>query len=315
VRARPAIYYDGTNRARSPLPPTAAATYRAAIDIPLTSVELDTNVVSPEYFGVAGLPVVAGRTFPDEPQARRCRVAVVNEEAAAAYFGGHAVGGAVIDEVGGRTDIIGVVRSAQLGAFERRAAPAIYFPMSQDYLPRMTVILADRNAGPALAATVRRTLETVPGAGPEPIIVRTLDQYLDQASRAPLRIAMLAVRTSAALGLALALLGLYGTLGDAIRRQRNEMAVRIALGARRRDVVARVLGEGLRLVAPGAICGLAGCLLLSRALSAAVQSSVAPSVWVWTAGPLTLAAAVAVAGIVPARRSVMTDPAILLRDN
>ena len=105
---------------------------------------LDANVVSASYFAAMGLSLIAGRVFPDDPAPGGCRVGVINQEAAELYFGGNAVGGAVIDSAGRRTEIVGVVHSALLRTSQRRAEPAIYFPMAQDFLPRMTLILGAR---------------------------------------------------------------------------------------------------------------------------------------------------------------------------
>src|SRR5260370_16834378 len=86
-----------------------------------------------------GLSLVAGQGF-DQAKPGGCRIGVINQEAANLYFGGQAVGAAVIDDQGRRTGIVGVVHSRTLGTFQRRAEPAIYFSMAQDALFRMTLI-------------------------------------------------------------------------------------------------------------------------------------------------------------------------------
>ena len=84
---------------------------------------LDANVVSRSYFDAMGLTPMAGSVFPDDPEPERCRVGVINQEAAELYFGGNAVGGAVIDRAGRRTEIVGVVHSQQLRTAQRRVEP------------------------------------------------------------------------------------------------------------------------------------------------------------------------------------------------
>jgi len=106
----------------------------------LPTVGLDANVVSPGYFAAMGLVPVAGTVF-GEDFSHGCRVGVINQEAAERYFGGNAVGAAVIDATGRRTEIIGVVRSAPLRSAQRRVEPAIYYPVAQDVRPRMTLVL------------------------------------------------------------------------------------------------------------------------------------------------------------------------------
>ena len=109
----------------------------------LDSGLLDINIVSPNYFEAMGLALISGQLF--DGRGRGCRIGVVNEEAAARYFGGNAIGGAVIDAAGRRTDIVGVVRSTSLRAGQRIAEPSLFVPLTQDYLPRMTAVLATPN--------------------------------------------------------------------------------------------------------------------------------------------------------------------------
>src|SRR4051794_17379126 len=115
-----------------------------------------------------GLSVVAGRVFPDNPSARGCRVAVVNQEAADLYFAGDAVGAAIIDDLGQRTEIIGVVHSPQVGTFQRRSEPTVYFPMAEDCLPTMTLTIGARVADGPMLVKVQQTIKSVPGRGPGP---------------------------------------------------------------------------------------------------------------------------------------------------
>ena len=138
-----------------------------------SSAMLDANVVSRSYFDAMGLSPMAGSVFPDDPEPRRCRVGVINQEAAELYFGGNAVGGAVIDSAGRRTEIVGVVHSTLLRTAQRRVEPTIYFPMAQDFLPRMTLILGARETNEAMLASVAppprgRARRQEPGRGDDP---------------------------------------------------------------------------------------------------------------------------------------------------
>jgi ABC-type lipoprotein release transport system permease subunit len=315
-RDRPTIYYDYTNQPGLPFDRISLAGFSAPVASRLERAEFDTNVVSPSYFAAMGFSLVGGQTFPDNPSSRGCRVAVVNQEAADQYFGGHAVGAAIIDDMGQRTNIIGVVHSAQLGVFQRRAEPTVYFPMVQDCLYAMKVIIGARVASGPMLAEVRHTLQIVPGAGPAPLAVQTLEAYLSQTALAPLHIATVIVGACAATAIFLSVLGLYGTLNDAARARRRDLAVRIALGARRRDVIYQVLREGGQLAGAGTLAGVFGSFLLSQLLTRIASNIGSPKSWVWIAGPIVLGFAVAVAGILPARRALMVDPLrILRRDN
>ena len=314
-RDRPTIYYDYTNQSGPPFDRIPLAGFSAPVASARERAEFDTNVVSPGYFAAMGFALVAGQTFPDNQSGRGCRVAVVNQEAADLYFGGHAVGAGIIDDMGQRTGIIGVVHSSQLGVFERRAEPTVYFPMVQDCLYAMKVIIGAPVASGPMLAEVRHTLELVPGAGPAPRAVQTLEAYLSQTGLAPLRIATAIVGACAATALFLSVLGLYGTLNDAARARRRDLAIRITLGAPRRDVICQVLREGGQLAAAGTLVGVLVSLLLSQLLTRIASHIASPKSWVWIAGPILLGCAVAVAGILPARRALMVDPLRILRSD
>jgi ABC-type lipoprotein release transport system permease subunit len=311
---RPTIYFERHDRTGSPPSRIALAHFRAPTLSTLERAELDSNVVSPSYFAAMGWPLVAGRVFANDPNPRGCRVGVVNQEAADLYFNGDAVGASVIGDGGRRTEIIGVVHAAPLGTFQPLVEPAIYFPMTQDYLPYMTLILGAREVKGTILEELRSRIESVPGRGPAGIVVRTLETYLSQTALAPLRIATLIIGAYATMALVLSILGLFGALSDAVRQRRREFAVRIALGAQRRHLIRQVLGEGARLACVGALAGTLGSLLLSRMLSRITPGHGSPAVWVWMAAALLLAGVVAIASVLPARRALIVNPLAIVRD-
>jgi putative ABC transport system permease protein len=142
-----------------------------------------------------------------------------------------------------------VVHTGRLGTFEPRVEPMVYFPMAQDSLPVMTLIMGAPVADRAMLAAVLQLLDSVPGRGPAPVVVKTLETHLSQTALAPLHIATALVGACATVAMLLGVLGLYGALSDAAQSGRRELAIRIALGARPRDVVRRVLREGAQLAA------------------------------------------------------------------
>jgi hypothetical protein len=227
--SRPVIYYSA-DQTKLPLDRSGAATFHAPVFTTKNRAMVDVNIVSTAYFGAMGMQPVTGRVFGDRPTPRGCRTAVINQDAADRYFGGNAVGGAVIDGAGRRTEIIGVVKSVALGMFERRAEPTVFFPMYQDEVPRLTLVLDARRTDRDAVDSVRAVLNGVPG-GRTPASVETLDDYLGHAELAPLRIATLLMRAAAATALVLGVLGLYGAFTDATRKRHREIAVRLALGA------------------------------------------------------------------------------------
>jgi hypothetical protein len=311
---RPALYYDYTGRQKMPPRRIPDVQFRAPIVSDLAWAELETNVVSPGYFDAVGNKLVTGQGLASATKPVGCRTGIVNQEAASRYFGGKAVGAAVIDEQGRRTDIIGVAHSEPLGAFQRHVEPMLYLRMSQDVLPLMSMIIRVRQVNGLLLTRLWSSLEAVPGRGPSPVLVRTLETYLNETSLAPLHITMVLLGVSATMALLLSVLGLFGALSELARQKRRELAVRIALGAQRWRVITHVLGEGVRLTGAGALAGMLAWLPLSRWMSGTIQSSGSPALWVWVAAPLALAGVVALASVLPARRALMINPIVIMRE-
>jgi predicted lysophospholipase L1 biosynthesis ABC-type transport system permease subunit len=226
------------------------------------------------------------------------------------------VGAAVIDEQGRRTEITGIVHSAALGTFERRVEPAIYFPMSQDTLPRMTLMVRVQKASEAALAELGRRIAAVPGQGPRPVTVKTLETQLSQTGLAPLHIATAILSASAAIALGLSVFGLFGALSDAARQRRREFAVRIALGAQRRHVIYQVLRDGGRLAFTGILAGATGSVVVWRLVGGIAPQGHASLDWrAWLAAPTALMIAVVIASVLPARRALLVNPVTILRDD
>jgi ABC-type lipoprotein release transport system permease subunit len=308
--AEPGVYDHPASSA--PLGVDGRMTLLAPPPAELGSGLIDINIVSPEYFELMGLTHQDGSLF--EARGGGCRVGVVNEEAARRYFGGNAIGGAVIDGTGRRTEIVGVVRSAQLRSAQRLVEPALFLPMSQDYLPRMTAILVTPHARAATIEAIQRRIAAVPGGRPDRLVVTTLDKHLSNTSLATERIATTLVATFAAMAIALGALGLYGLMADAARRRQREFATRLALGAQGWRVVRLVMAEGMRFVAVGATVGMLASLIVQRWLTAIVPAPGWPSPVIWIAPVMLLAAAVVIAGVIPARRVLSVDLVSLMRD-
>jgi predicted permease len=308
---RPTIYYYA-NQTGIPVAIPGTASFRLRARLNPSNAALDSNVVSAGYFSAMGWTLEDGRLFADD-LADGCRVGVVNQEAAERYFGGNAVGAAVIDQAGRRTEIVGVVRSRPLRTLQRAIEPSIYFPMAQDFLRGMTLILAAREVGGPLLADLDRRLESVPGRGPAPVAVRTLESHLSKTALAPSRIATTLVGASAATAVALGVLGLYGAMTDSVRRRRREIGVRIALGAPAWYVIRQVVSEGARLAAAGTVVGMLASIMVARWLARLTPHHEPVALWVWVAAPLVLMAAVVVASALPARRALTVDPITITR--
>jgi ABC-type antimicrobial peptide transport system permease subunit len=306
-----ALVFHYAPSADDAMPETAIYRVPQMIDAPATT--LDINIVSRNYFDMLGLPIVAGRTF--DAARDPCRVAIVNQEAADRYFGGDAVGGAIIDGNGRRTVIVGVVGSAKLRVAQRDVVPMVYFPADQDFVPVMTMIMETDGVSEAALRALRRRIELTPGGKEKSIKVTTLDRHLSRTAFAYERIATVLVGASATIALVLGMLGLYGIMSDAARRRQREFALRIALGAGGRHVVGQVISEGMRLVIAGTMTGMIGSAVVAQWIASVTPTDEPLSPWIWIAAPLTLVLAVTIAGVLPARRALASDPLMIMKDH
>jgi putative ABC transport system permease protein len=276
-------------------------------------VDVAVNIASTSYFAAAGAQVVSGALFPSEPVPGSCDSAVITREAADAYLPNGATGGAVIDAAGRRSEIAGVVDAGPLRVTQRRPMPAIYHPVYLRFVPRMTLIAGTADASASLIEEVDRRLRGVADGAPvRPVM--SLEEYLSRTSLGPERVATALVTVSTAIALALAMVGVYAVMADAVREKKREIALRLALGAQAHRIVAEVLRGGLRVAGAGAIAGTALSWLATMALARAAPGFVAPVFWIWLACPLALVAIVTLAGILPARYALAIDPLTLTRE-
>ncbi len=311
--APPTIYFGYLDQPDAP-PTIKDARFLVPLTPPVVGVELSANSVSARYFMALGMSLVAGQSFHDEESPGAGRVAVINQEAADVYFNGKALGAAVIDDSGVRTEIIGVVRSQAFGTFEQHAEPSIYFPMRQDHPARMTLLLKAPKWNGKVAADLRRRIDSVPGRNASPILIRTLDEQLAQSGLAPLRIATLIGGAAAAMALLLSILGLVSAQNDAERRLRPDRALRVALGARRRHIVLLVMTNAGRLALVGTVLGTLLSFVSLRILIAGVAPVSSPPYQVWLVAPLLPAIAILIASLYPAQRASIPSPALIMRD-
>jgi hypothetical protein len=286
---------------------------RFGIPAPRAAVRgvLEANVVSRSYFEMTGLRVAAGRLFDEAPHG--CREAVINDEAAELYFGGDPIGGAIVDNAGRRTLVVGTVRSSMLRASQRRAEAAIYFPMTQDFLPRMTLVFDARDTNEDTLRLLRLRIDAVAGGLPDKTVVTTLEAHLTKTALAPERIAVVLVSGSAGIALALGVLGLYGAMIDTTRQRRREFAVRAALGAPAWHVMRQVVVEGAQVALVGAGAGIVPSVVLARRIGG-LAFDVAVPAWTWLAAPLLLLGAVALAGALPARDAARINLLTIMRE-
>ncbi|HEX2189455.1 MAG TPA: ABC transporter permease [Longimicrobiaceae bacterium] len=273
--------------------------------------------VTPGYFRTLRVPLLRGRGFTPADRAGAPMAVVVNEALARRYFPGEDPVGQRIafdrvpDESSVWRTIVGVVGSERQDGLADEPRPEIFAPVAQDPTRGMVLVLRAHGDPMTLAPAVRRT---VAGLDPDlvPYEVQTLDGVrADSIARQRFLMALLAA--FAGVALVLALVGVYGVLAQAVRQRAQEMGIRLALGARPRDVLWLVVRHGLALVAAGIGVGLGAALVATRAVESLLYGvrPTDPPTFAAVAGLLALAGLAA--GVVPALRASRTEPATVLR--
>jgi len=275
---------------------------------------VEKQIVSPDYFRVMRVPLLKGRFFTVADTTDRPHVAIVNQAFADRFLpGGDPIGRQVGFNWGieGWQEIVGVVGDIRQYGVDQPVPPAMYVAFPQRPIDAMTIVVRSGTPPGTLLASARERLRAIDPELP-PINVRTLDEMVG-ASLTPRRLPMLLLGGMALLALLLATVGIYGVTSYAVAQRTPEIGVRMALGARPRDIMTMVLGDGMRLVAAGTGLGLLGALALTRLLRTLLFG-------VGTSDPPTLAAAAAflavvalLACLVPARRATRVDPMVALR--
>jgi predicted permease len=277
---------------------------------------IDTSIVSPEYFHVLGMTLLHGRLFADQDIEDTPSIAVINEAAARMYWPGK--DGKGEDPVGKRvivrsrvakpgwTTIVGVIADARTESLADAGIPQMYFDIYQRPAKFLALYLRGQVDPATISAQVRTQIQTV---DPEiPVFhAETLDEVLS-SSLSVRRFSMEMVALFAGTALLLAGLGIYGTISFLVHEQSREIAIRLALGAQRRDILRMVLRQGLTLAAVGAGVGLVGALIVSH-LMAGLLYGVSPYDLSTFAGVTAVLTAVAIASsYVPALRAMRLDP-------
>jgi putative ABC transport system permease protein len=272
------------------------------------------RVISPGYFEALSIPLLRGRTFTERDTAQAPMVAVVDEAFVARHFPGEEPLGRGIDIGNGSEgyyEIVGVVGNVRQEGLAESAGPTMYVPYAQDVFGAMWLVARTDASPAALGASVRQAVrELDPGV---PVFGMTPLADVVAQSVGQRRFSMLLLGAFAAVALALAAVGIYGVVAYTVTQRTQEIGVRIAIGAARRDVMTLVLGGGMKLALAGVAIGLTGALLLSRLIESMLfgVSRLDPVSYGVTAA-LLLGIAV-LACYVPARRATNVDPLVAIR--
>jgi putative ABC transport system permease protein len=269
--------------------------------------------VSAGYFQTLGVPLLRGRDFTERDTDTAPKVVIVNETMARRFWpNGSPLGERIrLAESGDSYEIVGVVGDVQRLRMDARVEPEMYWTYLQQ--PRWaSYFLLRTESDPAqLIPIVRARLAAL---DPDQIVssISTMDTLVARLLRAP-RFNMLLVICFAGAAVLLAAVGIYGVLAYAVTQRTHEIGVRMALGARKRDIFGLVLRQGMRLAALGVTLGAVGGLLVTRGLQALLFGVGAGDAATFAGVAMLLAAVALLACYVPARRAMRVEPVIALR--
>jgi predicted permease len=272
------------------------------------------DTIDEGYFKTMGIAILRGRGFLASDTAEAPRVAVVNEHFAQHFWpGGDAVGKRfrLDSRDGAPVEIVGVVQTIKQDSFEP-AADFVYFPLAQHPLARMTLMLHSSGDPLQLVEPVKEVVRALDPNLPMLDTRSYEDYYVNQAIKGP-GIAIKLVAAMGTVGLLLALAGLYGVLAYNVSRRTREIAIRMALGAARSDVLRLVIGKGLVLVGIGTALGLAMGFAVERMMNSMLFNAGGVDVLAYIVVVPSLFLVTMLAAYVPARRATQIAPTQALR--
>ena len=273
--------------------------------------------ITPGYFQALGTPLLAGRGFSSADAPNSDRVALVNELFARQFFSGSPLGHqiSIADDKAGKPqwmEIVGEVQDSQDVNLLPETYPEFYIPLAQASAPTNGNFIVRTDKDPlAIAAAVKERIWSVDANAPVTEL-RTMDQIVASNVATP-RFQALLLGSFAALGLLLAMVGIYGVISYAASQRTHEIGVRMALGAQRRDVLRLIVGHVMILAAAGIATGIAGALALSRFLQSLLFEIKPTDPATYVGVGLMLTIVVCAACYIPARRAMRVEPMVALR--
>jgi putative ABC transport system permease protein len=276
-----------------------------------TTVMMRMLTVSPGYFYTLGIPVLTGRTFTDHDDEHALKVAVVNEALARHLWPTEDPVGKQFPPPRGEMTVVGVVGNIRHDGLSQDTEAEFYVPYLQ--LPGNSMQLAVRTAvdPDSIVSAVRAQVRHVDPDQPL-YHVATLQQVLSE-SLAPRRFNMLLLGIFAGIALALATIGIYGVMAFSVTERTHEIGIRMALGAKRSDVLGMVVRQGLKLALIGMALGVAGAWALTSFLASFLFGVAPRDPATFVLVSLALVAVSILACYIPARRATHVDPMVALR--
>jgi putative ABC transport system permease protein len=273
----------------------------------------DHRVVTPGYFSAIGMSLRRGRGFTVGDNEQSPGVVIINETFARHFFPNEEAIGQRIKLTGADKplEIVGIVGDIKDLDLDKIPRPGFYVPHAQDPLVYMGVALRATADPMTLAGAARDQVMKLDPAQPV-FSLKTIERLIHERS-SPKRIMTAMMSVFAGIALLLAAVGLYAVMAYAVSQRVHEIGVRMALGARARDIMRMVTGQGLRLTLAGLALGLAGAFALTQVMAPLLYGVTPTDPLTFIMISLALACAALLACLIPARRATKVDPMIALR--
>lgn len=274
---------------------------------------IDIEAVSPSWFDTMRVPMRAGRAFDSGDQAQSPPVIVVNESfARQCWPDGNPLSKHVV--IGRRPVaalVVGVAADVKNRGLEQDPQPQIYLPFAQLPWGEMNLIVRTAVPPQTLASAIRAQIAAIDADQPVTKI-QTVDELMDSARTQPRFLLALVVAFSAT-ALILAIIGIYGVLSYSVAERQYEFGIRLALGAKRDDILRLVLRHGFMLALLGIAAGLACAFALTRLLGTMLYQTGGHDPLTFVAAPLVFLGIALAASYLPARRATKVSPIETLR--
>ncbi|HSJ65068.1 MAG TPA: ABC transporter permease [Gemmatimonadaceae bacterium] len=267
--------------------------------------------ISTDYFKAIGTPLRSGRAFALTDAADAPPVAIVNEELVRRLWPGEEAVGKTLRLGQAEAQVIGVVGNVRQRGLAAPVEPTMYLHALQNFRSRMSIVVRVDGDPARYASAVRQAIWS---QDPEQTItgVATLESVVGTAVARPRLLAWL-LALFGLIALTLGALGIFGVLAYAVSQRRQEIGVRVALGARPRTVLRLIVGQGMLLAAVGVVIGIGGALLVTRWMQEVLYEIHPTDVATFIQVVVVLATAAMLASWLPARRALRIDPVSTLR--
>ena len=286
---------------------------------PAQQPSMQIRVVTPDYFDTMGIPLLRGRVLERRDVEGAPQAVVISESASRRYFPGEEPLGQFITLLWGRGkgkpkvggEVVGIVGDVKDTGLDKEKPPECYVPHAQMPVSTMDVVLRTSVAPRSLAPSAERIVHAL---DPELPVARvaTLEEVVARSISEP-RFYMVLLGAFAGMAVFLAALGIFGVMSYAVVQRSREIGIRVALGARPKDVLRMILGHAAALVGIGVVVGLLGSLALSRTIRSLLFELSATDPATLGGMAAVLAAVALVASYLPARRAMRVDPVAALR--